>query len=364
MTDLFTPYDLSAWGRLPNRVVMAPMTRTRATEAAMPTDLMREYYVQRADAGLIITECTQISQDAHGIIRAPGIHNAAQIAAWRLITDAVHAAGGRIVLQIWHPGRASHPDLLDGRAPVAPSPIAASGAFFLPSGRVPFTTPRALRRDELPGIVTDFAQAARNARTAGFDGVEVHAANGYLLQQFLEDGPNQRTDAYGGGVENRARLTLEVVDAVISAWDAEHVGVRLSPAGVHYGMDGTDRTATYDHVIRRLAERDVGYLHVVGPNQASYDAGPVQIEDVPGFTRARFSGPIIVNGGYDRDSAEAVLAKGDADLVAFGVPFLANPDLVTRLQTGAPLNQPDPTTFYGIGSGGYTDYPRLEAVAA
>ena len=358
MSNLFETFDLLGQA-LPNRIVMAPMTRTRATEDGVPTDLMRDYYVQRAEAGLIITECTQISEDAHGIIRAPGIHNDAQVAAWRTITDAVHAAGGRIVNQIWHPGRASHPDIMDGKAPVAPSPIAAAGEFFLPTGRVPFTEPRELRADELPGIVEDFAQAARNARSAGFDGVEIHAANGYLLQQFLEDGSNKRTDAYGGSVENRARLTLEVVDAVVAAWDEIHVGVRLSPAGVHYGMDGSDRPATYDYVIRALADRGVGYLHVVRPNKASFDAGPVQIEDVPAFARARFTGPIIVNGGFDRDAADAVLAAGDADLVAFGVPFLANPDLVTRLATGAAYNTPDPSTFYGVGPKGYTDYPFL-----
>ena len=362
MAHLFETFDLNGLA-LPNRIVMAPMTRTRATEAGVPTDLMRDYYVQRAGAGLIITECARISEAAHGIIRAPGIFSEAQVAGWRRITDAVRAAGGRIVNQIWHPGRVSHPDILGGRAPVAPSPIAAAGEFFLPTGRVPFTEPRELRADELPGIVADFARAARNARSAGFDGVEIHAANGYLLQQFLEDGSNRRTDAYGGPVENRARLTLDVVDAVIAAWDAARVGVRLSPAGVHYGMDGRDRPATYEFLIRALADRSVGYLHVIRPNQASYDAGPVQIEDVAGFTRARFAGPIIVNGGFDRAAADAVLSRGDADLVAFGVPFLANPDLVTRLAAGAAWNAPDPSTFYGVGPKGYTDYPVLDAAA-
>ena len=359
MTDLFTPFELTGLGRLPTRVVMAPMTRTRATEGGVPTELMRDYYAQRADAALLITECTQISEAAHGIIRAPGIYNDAQIAAWGAITDAVHTAGGKIVNQIWHPGRVSHPALLQGRAPVAPSAIAATGDFFLPSGRVPFTLPRELRGDEIRAIVDDFARAARNARAAGFDGVEIHAANGYLLQQFLEDGSNKRADAYGGSIENRARLALEVVDAVTNAWDAEHTGVRLSPAGVHYGMDGADRPSTYDYVMRKLAERKLGYLHVTRPNKASYDAGPVQIEDVPAFTRERFAGPIIVNGGYDREQAEAVLTGGDADLVAFGVPFLSNPDLVARLRADIQLNAPDPATFYGTGPAGYTDYPAF-----
>jgi N-ethylmaleimide reductase len=363
MPGLFEPYDLNGL-TLPNRAVMAPMTRTRATEDGVPTDLMRDYYVQRAGAGLIITECTQISEQAHGIIRAPGIYREDQIAAWRNITSAVHDAGGRIVNQIWHPGRVSHPGIMNGADPVAPSPIPAEGNFFLPSGRVNFTVPRELRTEELPGIVEDFRGAAENAREAGFDGVEIHAANGYLLQQFLEDKSNRRTDAYGGPIENRARLTLEVVDAVIGTWDARRVGVRLSPAGVHYGMADSNRPAVYDYVIRELSRREVGYIHVVGPNKASYDAGPVQIEDVASFTRRRHAGPIIVNGGYDRDSATAVIEKGDADLVAFGVPFLTNPDLVTRLRTGASYNTPDPTTFYGVGPKGFTDYPTLDEIEA
>lgn len=363
MPRLFDTYDLNGL-TLPNRTVMAPMTRTRATEDAVPTDLMRDYYVQRADAGLIITECTQISDQAHGIIRAPGIHREDQVVAWRNITSAVRDAGGRIFNQIWHPGRASHPDIMGGEAPVAPSAIPAEGNFFLPTGRVAFTVPRELRLDEIPGIVADFAVAATNARAAGFDGVEIHAANGYLLQQFLEDGSNTRTDAYGGSVGNRARLTLEVVDAVIAAWDADHVGIRLSPAGVHYGAHDSDRTAVYDYLIRQLAARNIGYIHVSGPNKASYDAGPVAIEDVAGFTRARFSGPIIANGGYDRETAERVIESGDANLVAFGVPFIANPDLLTRFRTGAALNAPDPLTFYGEGPEGYTDYPSLQEVAA
>ena len=210
----------------------------------------------------------------------------------------------------------------------------------------------------------DFRRATSHAKAAGFDGVEIHAANGYLLQQFLEDKSNDRTDAYGGSIENRARLTLAVVDAAINAWDANHVGIRLSPAGAHYGMADSDRPALYDYVIRELAQREVNYIHVVGPNKTSYDAGPVQIEDVAGFTRQRYAGPIIVNGGYDRNSADSVIQKGDADLVAFGVPFLANPDLVGRLKTGAGYNTPDPTTFYGVGPTGYTDYPALDQVGA
>lgn len=358
MTDLFTPFELHGT-TLSNRAVMAPMTRTRATEDGVPTALMRDYYAQRTDAGLIITECTQISDQAHGIIRAPGIHRDEQIDGWRMITKSVHDKGSRIFNQIWHPGRVSHPEILGGDAPVAPSAIPAEGDFFLPSGRVPFTVPRALRLEEIPAIVADFAGATRNARDAGFDGIEIHGANGYLLQQFLEDGSNTRSDAYGGSIENRARFTLEVVDAAIAQWDAEHVGIRLSPAGVHYGMRDSDRPALYDYLIRELATRSIAYIHVTRPNKASYDAGPVAIEDVAGFTRARFSGPIIVNGGYDREKAERVLVRGDADLVAFGVPFLTTPDLLTRMKVGAELNRPDPATFYGEGPVGYTDYPFL-----
>src|ERR1700678_690511 len=236
MTNLFEPFDLHGL-RLPNRILMSAMTRTRATEDDVPTDLIAEYYVQRASAGLIVTECTQVSDQGHGIIRAPGIHRPDQIAAWRKVTDAVHAAGGHIYNQIWHCGRVAHPDMRGGELPVAPSPIPATGDFFLPSGRVDFPVPRTLRIDEIPGIVADFAQATRNARAAGFDGVELHGANGYLQDQFLQDGSNHRTDAYGGPVENRARLMLETTKAMIDAWSADRVGLRLSPSSYLYGVD-------------------------------------------------------------------------------------------------------------------------------
>jgi N-ethylmaleimide reductase len=229
MPDLFSPFQLSDL-HLSNRIVMSAMTRTRASEDGVPTDLMRDYYVQRASAGLIVTECTQVSDQGHGIIRCPGLHRDDQVAGWRKVTDAVHAAGGRIICQIWHCGRVAHPGMRGGEQPVAPSPIPATGDFFLPSGRVEFPVPRDLRLDEIPGIVASFAAATRNARAAGFDGVELHGANGYLQGQFLQDGSNHRRDAYGGSVENRARLMLETADAMIGAWDAAHVGVRLSPS--------------------------------------------------------------------------------------------------------------------------------------
>lgn len=359
MTNLFTPYDLNGL-HLPNRIVMAPMTRTRATENGVPTELMVDYYVQRASAGLNITECTQVSDQAHGIIRAPGIHRDDQIAGWRKITDAVHEAGGRIYNQIWHAGRVSHPEIRNGDLPVGPSPIPASGSFFLPRGRVDFPVPRELDEGELPRIIEDFAQATRNAREAGFDGVELHGANGYLQDQFLQDGSNHRTDAWGGTIANRARLLLETAEAMVAAWSADRVGVRLSPSSVLYGMHDSNKRETFGYAVRELDRLGVGYLHLTEPNKAAYDAGPVQIQHVAETFRPMFRRTLIVNGGFDKTKGEAVLSSGYADLVAFGVPFLANPDLVERLRIGAPYNVPDPTTFYGEGARGYTDYPRLE----
>ncbi len=359
MSDLFSPFD---FGRLhlPNRIVMSPMTRTRATEDGVPTELMREYYTQRAAAGLIITECTQVSDQAHGIIRAPGLHRDDQIAGWRRVTDSVHAAGGRIFCQIWHCGRVAHPDMRGGEAPVGPSAVAASGDFFLPRGRVDFPVPRVLALDELPGIVESFAQATRNARAAGFDGVELHGANGYLLDQFLQSGSNQRTDAYGGPIEHRARLLLEVAEAAIGAWSADRVGVRLSPSSFLYGMDDADKRETFGYAVRALDALQVGYLHLTEPNAKAIEKG-VQIAHVAETFRPMTTRPLIINTGFDKARGNAAIAGGHADLVAFGVPYLANPDLVARLAADAPLNRPDPATFYGVGSQGYTDYPAMAA---
>jgi N-ethylmaleimide reductase len=363
MTALFDSFDLKGL-MLSNRIVMSAMTRTRATEDDVPTDVMRDYYVQRASAGLIVTECTQISDQAHGIIRAPGLHRADQIVAWEGITDAVHAAGGRIYCQIWHCGRVAHQDMRGGEQPVGPSPIPATGDFFLPSGRVEFPVPRELRVDEIPGIVADFAQATRNAREAGFDGVELHGANGYLQDQFLQDGSNQRTDAYGGPIENRARLMVETTKAMIDAWSADRVGVRLSPSSYLYGVDDSSKLETFGFVVRALDALQVGYLCLLEPNAKDAERG-VQISNIAETFRAMTSVPIVVNTGFDKAKANAVLATGNADLVAFGVPYIANPDLVERFRTDAPLNKPDPATFYGIGPKGYTDYPTLaDAVAA
>ena len=357
MPNLFDPFDLHGL-KLPNRILMSAMTRTRATEDDVPTDVMRDYYVQRASAGLIVTECTQVSDQGHGIIRAPGLHRPDQITAWRRITDAVHVAGGRIYCQLWHCGRVAHPDMRGGELPVGPSPIAATGDFFLPTGRVDLPVPRELRIDEIHSIVADFAQATRNAREAGFDGVELHGANGYLQDQFLQDGSNKRTDAYGGAIDNRARLMLETTEAMIAAWCAEHVGVRLSPSSTLYGVDDSDKLATFGYVVRALDALKVGYLCLLEPNAKDAERG-VQIEHVAETFRPMTSVPIIVNTGFDKAKANAVLAGGNADLVAFGVPFVANPDLVERLRSAAPLNKPDPSTFYGIGPKGYTDYPAF-----
>ncbi len=362
MSNLFDSFDLNGLP-LRNRIAMSAMTRTRATEDDVPTALMGEYYAQRASAGLIVTECTQVSDQAHGIIRAPGIHRADQIEGWRRITDAVHAAGGRIYCQIWHCGRVAHPDMRGGELPVGPSPIAATGDFFLPSGRVEFPVPRDLRIDEIPAIVADFARAARNARTAGFDGVELHGANGYLQDQFLQDGSNHRTDAYGGPVENRARLMLETAQAMIGAWSAERVGVRLSPSSSLYGVNDSNKLQTFGYIVRALDALRVGYLCLLEPNAKDAERG-VQIGQVAKTFRPMTSAPVIVNTGFDKAKGNAVLEAGDADMVAFGVPYIANPDLVDRLRGDAPLNKPDPATFYGVGPKGYTDYPTRDAAVA
>ncbi|HYW32477.1 MAG TPA: alkene reductase [Gemmatimonas sp.] len=355
---LFTPLTLGGLA-LPNRTVMAPMTRTRATADGVPTALMAEYYAQRASAGLIVTECTQVSDQGHGIIRAPGIHREDQVAGWRQVVDAVHSAGGRIYLQLWHCGRASHPSIRrNGELPVAPSAIAAAGEFFTPAGRQPLPVPRELDATEIPSIIEDFGRAAANAKRAGFDGVELHGAFGHLPDQFLQDGSNRRDDAWGGPVEHRARFMLEVVDAMAGAWAIERVGVKLSPSSRHYGMIDTDARATFGYVIRRLVERGVGYLHLMEPNAADRASSTVQIDEVAATFRPLAPDTLLIaNGGFDRDRAEAVLDAGTADLVSFGVPFLANPDLPARLRAGIPLNAPHPATFYGEGPRGYTDYP-------
>ncbi len=356
---LFSPRRLGPL-TLPNRLVMAPMTRPRAGAGAVPTPLTVEYYVQRASAGLIVTEATQVSAQGAGYLNTPGIHTAAQERAWRRVTEAVHAHGGRIFLQLWHVGRISHPSFQpDGARPVAPSAITPIGFALTAGGRERFVTPRALDLDEIPGVVADFRRAAERAGAAGFDGVEIHGANGYLPQQFLEDGTNRRTDAYGGSIENRARFLLEITDVVAAVWGPERVGVRVSPATTFNGMSGSDPAGTYGYVAEQLEQRGIGYLHLVEPVEPIiHDGKPVS---ALAHLRERFRGAIIANNGLDAERAAKLLADGAADLVAFGRLFLANPDLPARLRAGSPLNPPDPATFYGGDEHGYTDYPVLAA---
>ncbi len=362
-TTLFSPLRAGAI-QMANRVVMAPLTRNRArAEDDTPHALHVDYYRQRATAGLIITEATQISPEGKGYAWTPGIYSAAQVAGWRAVTDAVHAAGGRIVLQLWHVGRVSHTSLQEGgKAPVAPSAIAAGTKTFDGAGFVDTSVPRALEADELPRVVADYALATENARAAGFDGVEIHAANGYLIHQFLADGSNHRTDAYGGSVENRTRLLSDVVAAVVGAWDADHVGIRLSPFSNANGVSDSDPMTTFAAAIDIVQNAGLAYLHMVeGQTGGARDLAPGL--DIAAL-RARFTGVYIANNGYDRKMALEAVAQGRADAVAFGVPFIANPDLVERLRRDAPLAKADRATFYGGGAEGYTDYPMLDDAAA
>jgi N-ethylmaleimide reductase len=355
--SLFSPYQLGDLA-LANRLVMSPMTRSRALEGNAPNPLAATYYAQRASAGLIITEATQVSPQGVGYIRTPGIHSAEQVAGWKTVVDAVHRAGGKIFSQLWHVGRVSHPDFHGGALPVAPSALPVEGEAFTTSGRVKLVTPRALAADELPGIVTQFRRAAENAKAAGFDGVELHGANGYLLDQFLRDGANHRTDAYGGDIANRARFPLEVTDAVIGVWGAQRVGYKLSPYFAGYSMSDSNPIATFSYIATELSKRGLLYLHV-GEAVAGPMAAPAGTRRATPILRDIFGGTLIVNGGYDAGSGQAAIARGEADLVAFGVPFLANPDLPARYRTNAALNAPDPGTFYAGEEKGYVDYPAL-----
>jgi N-ethylmaleimide reductase len=340
---------------LRNRMVMAPMTRNRAGAGNAPTALNATYYAQRASAGLIVTEGTQVSPQGLGYLDTPGIHSDPQVEGWRHVTDAVHARGGRIFAQLWHVGRISHPELQpDGALPVAPSAIAPEGFAYTASGQPPFETPRALETSEIPGVVRQFGDAAQRAREAGFDGVEIHGAYGYLIDQFLRDGTNHRTDAYGGTIEKRTRFLLEVTEAVANVWGADRVGVRLSPTTGYEGVGDTDPLAHFAYAAHALSALRPAYMHVVAPevmDPASLDRA-VAVE-----MRQRFDGCVMLNGGFDHERAEHVVASGLADLVSFGHLFLANPDLPERLSERAPLNTPDRDTFYGGDARGYTDYP-------
>jgi N-ethylmaleimide reductase len=356
MTDaLFTPTRLGEIA-IANRTVMAPLTRNRAPDL-LPTDLMVDYYRQRASAGLIVTEGTQISPMAQGYAWTPGIYSAEQVAGWRKIVEAVHGAGGKIVPQLWHVGRISHPSILNGADPVGPSAISAASKTFDGTGFIETTTPRALEIDEIAGILADYAQAAQNAKDAGFDGVEIHAANGYLIDQFLRDTSNTRTDAYGGPIANRVRFLTEVVDAVIGVWGPGRVGIRISPYANanNVGID-SDTQALFGAVIAELNKRPLAFVHMVEGATGGAREWP---EGALEALRDQISAPYIANNGYTREMALEAVAAGTADAVAFGRPFIANPDLPARLAANAALNPLRPEFLYGGGAEGYTDYPTL-----
>ena len=355
--DLFTPIQVGPY-HLANRIVMAPMTRNRAAQGNVPQPLNVEHYSQRAGAGLIVTEGSQIADDALGYPATPGIHSDEQVAGWTAVTDAVHEKGGHIFLQLWHTGRVSHPSLLPGEMlPVAPSAIKPDGEAITYSGPQPYVTPRALELDEIPAIITQYRVAAAHAKQAGFDGVEIHAANGYLLDQFLRDATNQRSDVYGGSIDNRARLLMEVTEAVASVWSDDRVAVRLSPLQPFNDMYDSNPEATFTRVINMLNEFALAYLHVTEMgSDAPGAAGPAF--DLHSL-KQHWDGNYMTNGGYDKQKGNAALAAGEADLISFGVPYIANPDLVERFAQGAALNEANPETFYGGGAEGYTDYPSL-----
>ncbi|MGC3992460.1 MAG: alkene reductase [Chthoniobacteraceae bacterium] len=349
MPTLLDPVQIGAFS-MPNRIVMAPLTRTRASVGRVPNAMMAEYYQQRADAGFILSEATSVTPMGVGYPDTPGIWSSAQVEGWKLVTKAVHDLGGRILLQLWHVGRISDPAFLKGELPVAPSAIAAEGHVSLIRPMKPFVTPRALRLEEIPGIIEAYRKGAENAQAAGFDGVEIHGANGYLLDQFMQDGTNQRTDEYGGSVENRGRLILEVADACVSVWGADRVGVHLNPMGGTHGIHDSNPHAIFTHVAREFGKRGLAFLCLrerLSGNRL-----------LPAIGEA-FGGPIIANDGFTRETGNEILASGDAAAVAYGVPYIANPDLVRRFAENAPLNAPDSSTFYSLGSKGYLDYPVL-----
>jgi N-ethylmaleimide reductase len=358
---LFTPIRVGAL-HLTSRIVMAPMTRARSGPHGVPTPLNATYYAQRASAALIVAEATQVSAEGQGYMRTPGIHTPAQVDAWKAVTQAVHAAGGRIVLQLWHVGRVSHPENREpGTRSVGPSAIAADVRIYTPTGWHPAPIPHALSAAEIAATVADYARAARNAMEAGFDGVEIHAGNGYLIDQFLHANANRRTDGYGGDAANRSRLLREVTEAVAGAVGADRTGVRLSPFGVFNGVSDPDPAGLFAAAIGGLDALGIAYLHVINPevsgDRNAKDASPEV--DVPRFCRAHFGGTLMVAGGYDRESAEAALQRGDADLVGFGRPYIANPDLADRLSRDETLATPERATFYTEGPQGYVDYPGL-----
>lgn len=361
-SKLFEPFKLGPI-TLANRVVMAPLTRNRAVPSGLvPSPLAVDYYGQRASAGLLITEASQISQQGQGYQDTPGIYSKEQVAGWRKVTDRVHEKGGRIFIQIWHVGRISHDSLQpNGGKPVAPSAIRAKGKTFVNGTFTDISEPRALELSEIPGIIEDFKRATENALAAGFDGVEIHGANGYLLDQFAKDGTNKRTDAYGGSIENRARLMLEVSKVVAAVAGPERTGIRISPVTPANDVSDSNPQPLFDHVVDGLNALKLTYIHVIeGATGGPRDIAPFDYASL----RKRFKQAYMANNGYDLELANKVLDSGAADLIAFGKPFISNPDLVERLKKGAPLNAPDKATFYGGGAKGYTDYPTLGAAQA
>jgi N-ethylmaleimide reductase len=357
--NLFSPIQLGPLD-LPNRIFMAPLTRCRASEGNVPNGLNAEYYAQRASAGLIISEATSVSPRGYGYPNTPGIHTEAQVKGWRKITEAVHAKGGHLYLQLWHVGRISHPAYQeDGTLPVAPSAVRPKGQVFTGAAMEEYVTPRALEDSEIPGIIEEYVHGANLAKEAGFDGVEIHNANGYLLDQFLRDGTNQRGDSYGGSVKNRARLTLEVTEAVCSVWGADRVGIRFSPAGVFNDMHDSNPLETFGHVLQELNPFGLAYAHIT--QVTAQDIAHGAVEGVgPKELRPFWKGKIVSAGGFTLESGNLALSEGWADAIAFGVPFIANPDLPERFRRQAPLNKPDEASFYGGDQKGYTDYPFLK----
>ncbi|HDN27134.1 MAG TPA: alkene reductase [Thioploca sp.] len=354
MQTLFQAVQVGAL-ELPNRIIMAPLTRCRAKDQHIPSDLMAEYYVQRASAGLIITEATMVMEGNSAFWMEPGIYSDAQVAGWQKTTNAVHAAGGKIFIQLWHGGRACHPLLNNGRQPVAPSPIAITGDdVHTPEGKKPYVIPRELRDDELPDIVIGFRKAAENAKQAGFDGVEVHGANGYLLDEFLRDGANKRSGPYGGSVKNRARLMFEVIETVCDIWGSDHVGLRISPLNSFNSMIDSDPIGLSTWLATELNDFALAYFHVMRGDFFQQQSG-----DILSPIRKHYKGTIIGNMAYTSKEAAEAISEGKLDAVAFGTAFLANPDLPARIKRDAPLNQPDPATFYSPGAKGYTDYSLL-----
>jgi len=348
---LHQPLQLGAW-RLPNRIIMAPLTRCRASEGRVPNELMAEYYEQRASAGLIISEATSVDPMGVGYPNTPGIWSDDQVEGWKLVTERVHAAGGRIILQLWHVGRISDPIYLDGKAPIAPSAVKAEGHVSLVRPMKDYDIPRALELEEIPMVVEQFKLGAENAKRAGFDGVEIHGANGYLLDQFLQDSTNKRTDEYGGPIENRARLMLEVVDAVAGVWGADRVGLHLAPRGDEHDMGDSDLAATFGYLARECGKRGLAFLFA--------REGIEEPRLVPMMKR-EFGGALIVNQRLDQATAERLVESGEADAASWGQQFIANPDLPERFASGVELNDPNPKTFYGDGPEGYTDYPFVNS---